>query len=85
MILKYTYVDYYKNYIYVRCMQVFNGYVNIQFGTVIITRVNRQVFAFDSTFNIPFLLLDSKYIPYMNYHSSNIDTNVINFHFQFHL
>lgn len=30
-------------------MQVFNGYVNIQFGTVIITRVNRQVFAFDST------------------------------------
>lgn len=40
-------------------MQVSSGYVNIQFGTIVIT-VN--VASFRSNFNIPFLLLDSKHI-----------------------
>lgn len=41
-------------------MQVSSGYVNIQFGTIVITGVN--VASFRSNFNIPFLLLDSKHI-----------------------
>ena len=59
-------------------MQVSSGYVNIQFGTIVITINMASIFV--PTFNIPFSLSDSKYILHMNYHSVDI-----NDHFQLQL